>query len=217
MNYLRWGIAGVVSITVPFLAFYDPYDLWNCVIAGMAGGSLFLITLLIARREQLRTGTERTLVTVAAIFFIGGLGAHTSVMYAMTHYQRTMLKEIRVRNSSGIILMDKVYGSMFPVLQDFHAQKGTVRRSLVEVFRERYGTAMADGSFNQYPSNPDLAERVDAVTIVRFTGDSLVQYHCIDTIAAGRDRMFRNTNGSIGRLEFAAQLTSRGVTYERLN
>lgn len=217
MNYLRWGISGIVSVAVPFAAFYDPYDLWNCIMAGMAGGSLFLITLLIARREQLRAGTERAIVTAAAIFFIGGMGAHTYEMYQMTHYQCSTLLQIRTKIGAGIILTDKIHESMLPVLKDFHAQNGHEHRSIVELFRARYAHAIADGSFNQYPRNPDQWETMDAVTLVRFSGDSLVRYHCIDTIALGRDPKFTNTNGSIGRLEFTAQLTSRGVAYERIN
>lgn len=217
MRYSFWTLVGIACISIPFLMLYDAYDPWNALIAGTIGGSLFLALLLYAHRASLRTLMERTIIITTAVLLIGASLAQTFLQRSIAVGQRENMREIRNHIGAGIIVSDKIHESMLPVLHDYHRQAEKERRSIVECFHLRYDFALSNGSFNKTPYTPDVGETMDPVTIVRFSGDSLVQYHCVDTIALGKDPHFHNVTGHTGKLEIMASLTAQGVTYERLN
>ncbi len=217
MKPLLWMITGISMIGIPFVLLMDPYDLWPALMGGTVSGSIFLSLFLIRHRSVVRTTVERTMVIVTALLLMGGMLLQINLQKEMSVFQRTNLRETRAHIGSEIIVEDKIRESMLPVFAEFHAQTGGLHRSLKEIFLHRYGAALNDGSFNRYPAAPDYIPTVDAVTVVTFTGDTAVHYRCVDTVAIGITPGFKNVSGHSGKLEYAASLTRKGVTYERLN
>jgi hypothetical protein len=217
MKPLLWILTGVLMIGIPFALLLDPYDLWPALMGGTVSGSIFLSLFLIRHRSVIRFAVERTMVIVTALLLMGGMLLQINLQKEISVFQRNNLRETRAYIGSEIIVEDKIRESMQPVFAEFHAQTGGQRRSLKEIFLRCYGAAMNDGSFNRYSNTSEYTPTVDAVTVVTFTGDTAVHYRCVDTVAIGITPGFKNVSGHSGKLEYAASLTRKGVTYERLN
>lgn len=218
MKYFLWSGIGLVCIAAPFIAMYDPHELWGPVIAGSIGAAAYLIVLVLRSLNDLPSLFEKSAVVFFTLLFVAGYGAYTMTFREMTAFQRTILPVIRTYIGSGIIVADKIHESMLPVLRTFHHQPDDrPKRSLVAIFHEQYGPSITDGTFNKYPPRADVTTETDALTIVSFSGDTAVHYICIDTVARGFNSNFLNASGHTGKLQFAATLTRNGVRYERVN
>jgi hypothetical protein len=217
MKYFWWCAAGLLSVGVPYAVAADPFDQWNALTAGTIGGSLYTSALYIAHWRKFASATERNIAGLAVVLLIAGSSLQLYKQQQISQLQRENLRVIRTSIGEGIIVADKIYGPLLPILSAYHAQRNGVRKSISKVFRQRYAQDLSDGTFNQYPRYPDNPMVMDAVTIVTFPHDTLVQLQCIDSIAVGRDLRFRNANGQTGKLEFSATLTPEGISYERRN
>ncbi|MEI7905762.1 MAG: hypothetical protein WCI84_00245 [Bacteroidota bacterium] len=216
MKYIYWYGAGLLAIGIPYVAFYNPYDLWGSIIAGAAGAALFLLALSIYSLKQSSSRKEDVITGIVCVMLIAGFALESEKHYTMTTYQRQTLLKIRTVIGSGIIITDKIYGTMMPTLRVYYRQpeKG---KKMETIFREMYGASIADGSFNKYPPLKDYVREFDIMTYVSYQGDSVVQYICIDTTARGIDEHFKNASGHTGKLQYRSTLSKNGVKYERTN
>jgi len=218
MKLFVWIGIGSLCVGIPFIALYDPHNLWGSVIAGSIGGAGYLIMLVVRFLQDIPSRTEKSTVVFFTLLFIAGYGAYSATFHQMTTYQRTILPLIRTYLGSGVIISDKIHESMLPVLRAYHHQADDRRKkSLVAIFQERYGPSIADGSFNKYPQHSVVTSGNDPLTFVSFSGDTAIHYTCIDTVARGSNGDFVNASGHTGKLQFAATLTRNGVRYERVN
>ena len=216
MKYIYWYGAGLFAIGIPYVAFYDPYDLWGSIIAGASGSALFLIALSIYSLKQSSSRKEDVITGIVCVLLIAGFALESEKHYTMTSYQRQTLLKIRTVIGSGIIITDKIHGTMMPALRAYYRQpeKG---KTMATIFREMYGASIEDKSFNKYPPLKDYVREFDIMTFVSFQGDSVVQYTCIDTVARGIDEHFKNASGHTGKLQYRSMLSKYGVKYERIN
>jgi hypothetical protein len=212
MKYFWWSAAGLFCIGIPFFSFYDPYDLWNSVIAGLIGGCIYLAGLYISSFRIFASHSERFLVGVVVMLLIVSFSLLTNVHHETTALQRDRLRTIRTKLGSGVIVTDKIYETLLPVFQAYHRQAVQKQKSITAIFKERYGTAITDGSFNRYADS-----EMDAVTHLSILGDTAVHIICIDTVARGLKTDFKNSSGHFGKLEYRGTLTAKGVRYERTN
>ncbi|NUN69367.1 MAG: hypothetical protein HUU02_06605 [Bacteroidetes bacterium] len=218
MKYFVWIGTGAMCVGIPFMVLFDPHDMWGSVTGGIIGAAGYLIVLVVRSQRHLPSRLEKSAVVSLTLLFLTAYGAYTATFHEMSSYQRNLLPQIRTYLGSGIIVSDKIYASMLPVLRTFHHQTDNGRKkSLVAVFRERYGPSIADGSFNTYPHHDTVTPETDALTFVSFSGDTAVHYICIDTVARGYNNEFVNASGHTGKLQFAATLSRNGVRYERIN
>ena len=216
---LLWYGAGIAAVAVPFAIWYDPTTLWNAIIAGGIGGSVFLLSATVWMfRNKVLSLFQSSVAVVIVMLLTVGYFVETMQMRAMTRYQAENLKLVRAWISDDIMMIDKVYGSMMPVMREYYRQSGA-RQSLVEVFTAHYREPLRDGTFNRTLSIPgmDPSKIFDALTFVSYSGDSLVRYAVVDTFVHGTRPDFLNATGQRGKMEAHAELTKGGILYERVN
>lgn len=216
---LKWYGNGFVAVTVPFAVWYSPNSLWGAIIAGGAGGTLFLLsTATWMYRKKILSQLQTAIAVVISLMLSAGYFVETFQMRRMTVYQSENLHDARQWIGENIIRETKIYDSMMPVFREYYQQK-KAHQNIVEIFRSHYKESLSGGTFNRYIPDPKIAPTwiMDPVTIVSYSGDTLVRYAVVDTFARGRINHFLNATGQKGKLEVHAALTKRGITYERVN
>ncbi len=217
MKFFWWCGAGILSIGIPMAVWYHPTDLWGAVAGGSAGGAFFLLALVFFSLKTIPSVPERYLIAGMAVVFVTVYGLYTAHFHRMTTYQYETLQLIRTYIGEGILLTDKTYDVLIPVLQKHHQRPDGGRVPITESFLSMYGKQIAAGTFNQYKNADPYMNNFDAATFVTLEGDSLVRLTVVDTLARGRMPQFVNATGHLGKLEYRAALSAKGVTYERIN
>jgi hypothetical protein len=212
MRFAMQCAAGCLCVGVPFFIGYDSYDIWKSVIAGSIGGGVYVSVLLIISLKHFSSSREKFLAVSGCLILMAGFASYTVIQYRMATYQHETLRKIRTVIGEGIIKSDKIYGSMMPVFRAYYGQPEGRKKTMVETFKGIHGAAISNGVFNKHQNN-----EMDIQTFVTFSGDSVVSYICVDSIAGGWNAEFKNSTGHSGKLQYRATLTQNGVSYERTN
>lgn len=214
MRYVTWCSAGALCIGVPFLLAYDPYDLWNSIIAGACGGVVYIVILFALHARFLPSSAERGVIGVMLTALAASYIVYTTVQYRTSDYQHKMLLRFRTIVGTEMIVVNTIHGTLLPAFREYHRrQRAGENAAVTDAFRVLHGTAINNGRLHPH----DDIDAGSIVTLVTVAGDSAVRYRVVDTVAAGLQSGFMNATGHSGKLEFHATLTRNGVDYERIN
>jgi len=212
MRYLLWFFVGCACIGIPFFAYVDQHDMWNSVIGGMIGGTVFLILLFffVARKEF----PSKWKVAIAGlfIFHILAFAAFTVSGYRTSALQRENLFEVGAYSVNMGMVEGAIYARGWNILHLYYNQPVGKKKSFVEVFKTFYNGKIRDRVLFE---SPDAFEG----THVIFQGDSVVRL--IDASSAafanGIRSDFTNINGLTGKIQYTTTMSKHGVSYERNN
>lgn len=206
-----WLAAGMLLVLSAFFLFGESNSLWEPLMgAGIAGG-VYLTTLVVYctrppisfRRRWITIGMTALTAAAAVVGWAG--------QKERSQWQRETLLSIRTVIGGGIAFHATTDILRKP-FEEFHAQQGRVRKSLGETFLARYSKSKVGANIYTSESQGDslqvILERVD---------DQKVVLVVLDPIARGRDPMFRNIDGRLGKLQQRFFLREKGLTYESEN
>lgn len=206
-----WLAAGVFLVVVAFFLPGNSTDLWEPLLFSGVAGGLYITALVIYctrppisfRRRWITIGMTALTAAAAVVGWAG--------QKEMSQWQRETLLSIRTVIGGGIAFHATTDILRKP-FEEFHAQQGRVRKSLGETFLARYSKSKVGANIYTSESQGDslqvILERVD---------DQKVVLVVLDPIARGRDPMFRNIDGRLGKLQQRFFLREKGLTYESEN
>ena len=207
---LIWFVVGLLMVAVPFWFFSVPLDPWSSVTAGAIGGALFLLVIVIVTLRSSvfsRRNSVSTAILLAVMLVTMSITWKTS--YDQSHFQRATLGKIRTIIGEGICI-DRCVSPTLRTLGAYHAQKQPRKTPVAKLFINLYSSRIKDGLFIT-PNDQFM------ITYVRDASDGGVSLVSVDSVARGKDPLFKNLDGQTGRLQLKSTVTEKGVRYEREN
>jgi hypothetical protein len=206
-----WLPVCVVIVTAVYFLFAVPDSLWPGLIAGafasgVCVGAAAIYTFRKPLSMKARIIGGLVFAAVAFSLIIGWRG-----FYLTTHWQRSQLLTIQKIIADG---QNRAYLNdiNMKVLKEFHGQKRTKKESLGNIFRQLYpGVKIGDNVYKSFSNSDSLKIYVTTLS------DTRLELVAQPAYVKGKDPMFKNINGRLGRKQARSILTERGMIYEQQN
>lgn len=208
---LVWLATGMFLVVVAFFLPGNSTDLWEPLAFSGVTGGIYIAALVIYCTRPPVSAPRRWATIGITILTLLAAGMGWAGQKERSQWQRETLLSIRTVIGGGIAFHATTDILRKP-FEEFHAQQGRVRKSLGETFLARYSKSKVGANIYTSESQGDslqvILERVD---------DQKVVLVVLDPIARGRDPMFRNIDGRLGKLQQRFFLREKGLTYESEN
>ncbi len=207
---LLWLLGGILLVAVAYLLPGQSPELWPSLNAAGIAALVYILALVAYIVRKPFSTRMRVTVWASVILASASIGSWWTGMDYTSHWQKETLLKIRGVIGRGI-LQAAIPDTLLYTLKSYYAQSPNNRKSLGQVFKNRY-PAVAEGQ--QFPLKDfDKDHMLFATTI----SDSVIILVGEDRIAAGRDTSFKNRDGQSGRIQTRGTLTVKGLTYESEN
>lgn len=206
-----WLLIGCILVTITFFLPGQSSELWPNINSAGIALLLYLAALLGAfSRKQDITRLRKNLVLIAAVIAVAGAAFAWVQMEDQSRWQRERLGIIGSTIARGIYL-SMIPDSLLAVLEAYHKQSGKTRKSLGQIYKERYPPGVpGDAWSSMEPSGRPNPEDDVFLKEISDTHVVLVARH---PWYKGKEASFVNERSLTGTVQIRVTLTEKGIDY----
>ena len=202
---------GIVLVSVAYLLSWDSRSLWPSLhVAGVVTG-LYLVALLVYAMRPPMKRSVRIVVWCSMLVLIGISGFVWTAHKDRVEWQYRTILQIRQVIARGLLATEGPK-LLMKTLEAYYAQGKTKPATLGETFRMQNPGAILGGNLHKSDWEGDSVR----VYLQELQDDRIVLL-ARDSFVAGRDSLFRNVDGRVGKIQEMFTLTIHGVTHESQN